>query len=283
MNLGHFNIEPDVIPDVAFVAITGVAAYLGVSRHRLKNHANDLQAENEQLRHAATHDSLTGLPNRVALLAELDREAKEHPGDFGLIFVDLDDFKKLNDTKGHQAGDTFLRTAAGELDEGKKPFQNRLARKLGRRNAFRRRNTTAAEAIAATVRTNDENPDDERREGYEREDMLSRAAFRLAGDEFVIIVAGADTPEKTDRVIERVDEALAEKNISASMAGRPHREGESGTELLDAVDKMMFRKKEARKKARDQAEIAALPLTRRIVYEAGHRAMRFVKLSAPSR
>jgi diguanylate cyclase (GGDEF)-like protein/PAS domain S-box-containing protein len=61
-----------------------------------------LQAE---LRHAAVHDGLTGLPNRAAFMARL-AEAQE--GDYALLFLDLNGFKPINDRLGHSAGDAVL-------------------------------------------------------------------------------------------------------------------------------------------------------------------------------
>ncbi|MBQ1050828.1 GGDEF domain-containing protein [Micromonospora sp. C51] len=58
-------------------------------------------------RHAADHDDTTGLPNRRALLAALTR-ATHADAPFGLVLLDLDGFKAVNDTFGHQAGNDVL-------------------------------------------------------------------------------------------------------------------------------------------------------------------------------
>ena len=72
----------------------------------------------EQLRHAAFHDSLTQLPNRALfvdrvaqMLSMLDRSG----GLGAVLFIDLDDFKDVNDTLGHAAGDLLLSTVADRL------------------------------------------------------------------------------------------------------------------------------------------------------------------------
>ncbi|GAA2055314.1 cyclic Di-GMP phosphodiesterase RmdA [Catenulispora yoronensis] len=87
----------------------------------------------DQLRHQATHDALTGLPNRVRLLdavAELLRSAG--PEDrLGLAFLDLDGFKGVNDTLGHHAGDRLLTEVAARLTAATDPRRHVVARMGG--------------------------------------------------------------------------------------------------------------------------------------------------------
>jgi len=74
--------------------------------------------------HAAGHDALTGLPNRNTLQFELDAAltAYERDGEpFGLMLIDMDDFKRVNDTLGHQVGDRLLIEFAARLSEGVRP------------------------------------------------------------------------------------------------------------------------------------------------------------------
>jgi len=67
-----------------------------------------------RLRHEASHDSLTGLPNRRAFDAHVVREIEGGAG-FALVLCDMDNLKRLNDTHGHEAGDEALQLLAGAL------------------------------------------------------------------------------------------------------------------------------------------------------------------------
>jgi diguanylate cyclase (GGDEF)-like protein len=78
-----------------------------------------LEAANQQLRHLATHDALTGLPNRV-LLDDRLQQAIAHAGrdmrSFAVLVCDLDRFKLVNDSLGHRAGDELLQEVARRLN-----------------------------------------------------------------------------------------------------------------------------------------------------------------------
>jgi diguanylate cyclase (GGDEF)-like protein/PAS domain S-box-containing protein len=77
-----------------------------------------LAAIQDQLRHMATHDPLTSLPNRTALRAELDRAVARHARSaeaFAVLFCDLDGFKPVNDRSGHEGGDQVLVEVAHRL------------------------------------------------------------------------------------------------------------------------------------------------------------------------
>lgn len=70
------------------------------------------------LEHAATHDRLTGLPNRThlkSLLGGALARAREQDGKVALLFVGLDDFRSLNDARGHEAGDVVLAETARRM------------------------------------------------------------------------------------------------------------------------------------------------------------------------
>lgn len=72
-----------------------------------------------RLEHLATHDALTGLPNRVLLhnrFSEAILQAQQTKSSLSLLLIDLDDFKNVNDTLGHDAGDALLKEVAGRLE-----------------------------------------------------------------------------------------------------------------------------------------------------------------------
>ena len=78
----------------------------------------------DQLRHQALHDPLTGLPNRVLFVDRLAHAlVRRGPKDTGLavLFVDLDDFKEINDTLGHAVGDELLRLVGARLSAVLRP------------------------------------------------------------------------------------------------------------------------------------------------------------------
>src|SRR5207302_8027452 len=69
-----------------------------------------------RLRHEATHDTLTSLPNRRAFRARLLREIDADEG-FALVLCDMDNLKTVNDTQGHDAGDKALQMLADRSEE----------------------------------------------------------------------------------------------------------------------------------------------------------------------
>lgn len=77
-----------------------------------------LKESEERLTHQAHHDTLTGLPNRLRFIANLEQaieSAKRHNHKVALMFLDLDRFKHINDTFGHDVGDQLLKSIAERL------------------------------------------------------------------------------------------------------------------------------------------------------------------------
>lgn len=85
-------------------------------RAKLENANERLLRANEDLRNLAVHDPLTGLPNRTLIMDRLQQGvlgAKRNQANLALIMIDLDRFKEVNDTLGHQVGDHLL-TCVGQ-------------------------------------------------------------------------------------------------------------------------------------------------------------------------
>lgn len=87
---------------------------------RILDLQDELVSARESMRHAATHDSLTGLMNRGEIFSmlerELERAGREHKS-VGVILCDIDRFKRVNDTLGHLFGDEALREIGRRLRE----------------------------------------------------------------------------------------------------------------------------------------------------------------------
>jgi len=92
---------------------------LSRSTNRLEAALVELRASEAQAQHLAFHDSLTGLANRAMLDARIDQTLTHGAGrgDAALILIDLDRFKRVNDTLGHAAGDMLLSAFAERLAE----------------------------------------------------------------------------------------------------------------------------------------------------------------------
>ncbi|WP_374562901.1 PAS-domain containing protein [Ideonella sp.] len=90
-----------------------LAGYRGVGRDITQQRGAE-----ERIRYLATHDGLTGLPNRVwfsELLQLAIQTAQRHGRRFAVLFIDLDQFKSINDTLGHEVGDELLKAVALRL------------------------------------------------------------------------------------------------------------------------------------------------------------------------
>jgi diguanylate cyclase (GGDEF)-like protein len=89
-------------------------------RHLLEDLLAEVTGQEEAARHSALHDALTGLPNRKLAMDRLEHglaQARRHERSLAVMFMDLNDFKPINDTHGHEAGDRVLQTIAARLLE----------------------------------------------------------------------------------------------------------------------------------------------------------------------
>ncbi len=127
----------------------------------------------DALARLAHYDSLTGLPNRTTFRSELQRgliSAQEREGLLAVIFLDLDGFKEINDTFGHEFGDQILKLAAERLGHGLR----------------------SGDALKQSSHFND-----------------VPIAGRFGGDEFTLCVSGIPDVEAATAVAERIHKAFA--------------------------------------------------------------------------
>jgi len=91
---------------------------LSLREKQLADSLRDVEVSKEQLYHMAYHDSLTSLPNRRLFREQLEqllRMAERHGEQLAILFIDLDDFKRINDSVGHSAGDDLLQEVAQRI------------------------------------------------------------------------------------------------------------------------------------------------------------------------
>lgn len=186
------------------------------------NMSVDLKASNREVRFLAYHDPLTGLSNRARLrdsIGELCTRCRENGSKGAVLFIDLDDFKPVNDTLGHDAGDALLRNAAERLKD--------------------------------CLRTG---PGSTWRFGNDE----TRSIARPGGDEFTIILEGLYEREDASIVAARVLEELCrpfqvqghEVSIGASIGIATYPDdGRDGESLLSHADVAMYAAKRKGKHA----------------------------------
>ncbi|MEQ1805794.1 MAG: EAL domain-containing protein [Burkholderiaceae bacterium] len=177
------------------------------------------QAE-EQIWRLAHYDPLTGLPNRLLFVDRLHQaiaHAKRHGKRVAIMFIDLDHFKRVNDTLGHAAGDELLRVVGTRLEQ-----------------SIRASDSVSSERGDATP--------------------AARGIARLGGDEFSLMLGDMDNAADAANVAQRLMAALAvplivqctELYISASVGVAMYPDdGADVDALLMNADTAMYRAKEA--------------------------------------
>jgi diguanylate cyclase (GGDEF)-like protein len=103
---------------VVLAGTTAVLMWVVALRRRVAEQTALLRESEERFRHMALHDALTGLATRLLFRDRLDvalASAARHRTRLAMLMVDLDRFKEINDTHGHQAGDEVLRITASRL------------------------------------------------------------------------------------------------------------------------------------------------------------------------
>jgi len=178
----------------------------------------ELRQTEERVRFLAFNDSLTGLANRAAFKLHLGsaiQRARRTPKSLGILYLDLDKFKRVNDTFGHTAGDELLRIVAAEL-------------------------TASVRDTDLVARTADGKPNV----------MISR----LGGDEFTILLEGLADPSDAGMVARRVLSTLSNPvhvegheirvTTSIGIAIWPH-DGDDADSLLRNADSAMYHAKES--------------------------------------
>ena len=109
----HFVLSALVLPVIA-----SLVGQLSALRFQQRAQKDELRQALEKVRLLATHDELTGLPNRrqiLELLAHEERRARRQEAPMCSCIIDIDHFKQINDTLGHQSGDEALRLFSGLL------------------------------------------------------------------------------------------------------------------------------------------------------------------------
>ncbi len=102
------------ISDTTDDEVGEIARTLKALDERLESDTEERGRSAAKLQHRATHDPLTGLANRARLMEELN-DALDRRDPLAVIFCDIDDFKGINDSQGHEGGDVVLKHVANQL------------------------------------------------------------------------------------------------------------------------------------------------------------------------
>ncbi len=125
-------------------------ASVALQYDRLEQAVNQLSVLQEQLHHQAYHDPLTNLANRSLFTDKVKAAIADRRGELAVLFIDLDDFKTVNDSLGHSAGDELLVSVASRLRASLRP-EDLVARLGGDEFAVMVEDGDDAEAAAVKV------------------------------------------------------------------------------------------------------------------------------------
>lgn len=161
------------------------------------------QAERE-LEHRANHDPLTGLPNRHQLQRELQHaiaHATQTGDGLAVLYLDLDDFKEVNDRGGHGAGDRLLREVAQRLEQGLR--KGDLVARVGGDEFIALlpgcRDAEAALAVAASLRAQLRPPFTLSDSLFRLDASIGIACFPADGSDLDTLLAHADRSMYVDK------------------------------------------------------------------------------------
>jgi diguanylate cyclase (GGDEF)-like protein len=116
MLANRFGIEREYSrDDLRLLEALANNASVALQYDRLEQAVIKLRSLQEQLHHQAYHDPLTDLPNRTLFMERVKQELARRTGTVAVLFIDVDDFKVVNDTLGHAVGDALLVSVAGRL------------------------------------------------------------------------------------------------------------------------------------------------------------------------
>lgn len=212
-----------MVKGIIFIALTAIGLYLALSRWDSQR-----QRMEDRLRRASRTDPLTGLLNRAAfteaLAQALARARRGNAGSLGLLFLDLDGFKDVNDGYGHGVGDLLLMEVAARL------------------NLVRRETDTVGRFGGDEFLLLLDDPDAEAgsRAAAERLVETMRAPFFLAGQELHLSVSigVAQYPEDggtPEELIRNADQAMYEAKSGGKNAFRRYRNPMPQPQILSLV------------------------------------------------
>jgi diguanylate cyclase (GGDEF)-like protein len=114
-----FDVSEELVPYAATILISVFTLGAAIQRRQVEADRNaELRASEERYQHLATHDRLTGLPNGLLfeeLVTTAIARAVRYRNRIAVLFLDLDEFKSVNDAFGHSVGDTVLQQVAARM------------------------------------------------------------------------------------------------------------------------------------------------------------------------